>query len=299
MGKRHKGSNRFIRFKEHKKKAKHQDDLNSYFEAQYQKEIAYECLHESHQYSINCHSAKWVNVGLSQVYVAGWYDIDIESLKEIRTLDLFIGLVDNFDSMLPSSHIGNSFVQTFYRMIDGVTLKNLAIYPVRDYGIDKKLAETVIDLFKQGVKIGFGCMAGHGRTGWLLGSLIRAIEGLQGDELKKAIRERLCQKALEGKTQFEDLGITPETIVFNHAWGNYRHDSGNVINEVVTIGNLIDAEQKNAVTIQDHTDKDTHSPSGQVSKVRQTCLYCQGVGFKDGYLCPFCDGEGIETVYST
>lgn len=159
------------------------------------------------------HKPKFVKVGGSsflfpgKVFLCGKFDLEEEHLPIIAALDVFIGMCNSWEKYLPKTY-SNPILRKLSKILSTKEcLPNLFVHEVRDGGVDEELAKAVITLFKEGLRIGFGCLSGHGRTGWLLGKLIREIEGIEGKELVEIVRERWCKKAIESIAQFSSLGV--------------------------------------------------------------------------------------------
>lgn len=183
----------------------------------------------------DCHSPKYIKVGKSYVYICGLYDLSSTTLKEINKLDIFFGLDRSWHKHLQIVYT-NYFCKEFQKNILFKNIHNLFVYHIPDRSIDEDFAYEVIKKFTCGWKIGFGCMGTHGRSGWLLGKLIKKIERLNGKKLLEQVRKRLCKNAVESFDQFESLGIEdlyrqeikyvipkeffPE-LVFNNATGRW------------------------------------------------------------------------------
>jgi hypothetical protein len=160
-------------------------------------------------YPTCAHKPKFVSVGNNKVFLCGSSDIETDRhLRIISNLDLFIGMDSSWDRYQPLSS-SNPLIQHIYIKFrkDEGTLINLAIVEVADCGIHERLAKEIIALFRTGKRIGFGCYGGHGRTGWMLGKLIKDIEHIEGNELIEIVRHRWCKEAIESKEQFKSLGV--------------------------------------------------------------------------------------------
>lgn len=160
-------------------------------------------------YSICKHKPKFVPVGNKEVFLCGYSDIETRRvIRTISNLDVFIAMDSSWDNYQPK-YPKNPIVQALYdKFHNGQDeLDNLALIEVEDRGIHERLAKEVVSLFKKGFRIGFGCYGGHGRTGWLLGKLIKEVENIEGDKLIRTIRKRWCEEAVESKEQFKSLGV--------------------------------------------------------------------------------------------
>ena len=90
---------------------------------------------------------------------------------------------------------------------------NIMSLPISDSSVDDRVAKTIGDCFKDGMKIGWGCVGAHGRTGWVYAKLLMRFEGLSPEAAFIEVRKRLCTKAIESKTQVDNLGIKDKTIL--------------------------------------------------------------------------------------
>ncbi len=154
----------------------------------------------------DCHNSKYAKVGDSCVFLCGKDNLDLYAIREIKKLDIFIGMDESWSKFLPRNY-SNKFCKLFKQFVGSTEIENLFIHKVYDRGVDEDFADAVIKVFMNNWKIGFGCMGGHGRTGWLFGKLLYKVEELRGEKLLKQIRKRLCKQALESKDQFESLGL--------------------------------------------------------------------------------------------
>ncbi len=67
------------------------------------------------------------------------------------------------------------------------------------------LVEFCLYKMRQGKVIDIGCLAGHGRTGTLLASLIARVEHLDGATALRESRRRYCSQACETRDQQESV----------------------------------------------------------------------------------------------
>jgi hypothetical protein len=165
-----------------------------------------------------CHSTKWVKVGEYMVLCSklGEYE---EHLKEV---DVFFGLDDIYFTRCKLKVINTPQIVEVVGsiVIDG----SVKIVPVQieDGTISHQIGEMVKKAILSGMKVGFGCMGGHGRTGWLLGYLLHHIEGIpKGDGLVREVRKRLCDRAIESVAQITDLGGTVVVPLLERRWWDY------------------------------------------------------------------------------
>lgn len=90
----------------------------------------------------------------------------------------------------------------------------------------KTLMQFVLNMLRDGLTVGWGCMGGHGRTGWLAAKLYKEVLGCDGDTAVTWVRENYCKKAVETNSQLVDLGCTyilPTKEFATHYgnWDNY------------------------------------------------------------------------------
>ena len=156
-----------------------------------------------------------VKVARHEVAIISWQDFDYDVHRHtVGNLDVFIALTDiGFASYEKfKAKYSNSLLQImaerFKRSLP--TLENLIVLEITDGSIDSEVFEIARDLLEEGKKIGFGCMAGHGRTGWLLAKLIKHFENTTGDEAVRRARKRLCKKCVETGMQITNLGCESE-----------------------------------------------------------------------------------------
>ena len=154
----------------------------------------------------DCHNPKFVQVGNRRIYLCGWRDCYTKELKKISKLDIFIALDTSWTELLPISYAASTELIQSLTEFNHDGLSNLIIWRIPDGHIDTDIANEVYRLLQK-YNIGFGCLGGHGRTGWLLGYLINKIERLCGDKLLHEVRDRWCDEAIESSIQFKSLGI--------------------------------------------------------------------------------------------
>ena len=70
------------------------------------------------------------------------------------------------------------------------------------------LVRFVHRMLQDGLKVGWGCMGGHGRTGWLAAKLYKEVTGCHGDEAVEYVRDKYCFDAVESQGQLTDLGCS-------------------------------------------------------------------------------------------
>jgi len=78
-------------------------------------------------------------------------------------------------------------------------------YEITDGKIDIFAATFVLNMLRDGIKLGWGCIGGHGRTGWLVAKVHQLITDCTGDEAVKHVREGYCDEAIETQIQLDDL----------------------------------------------------------------------------------------------
>lgn len=156
-----------------------------------------------------------VKVGNHDVVIISWQDFYYEKHGQlVSELDVFIALTDTgFDRYQEyQQKFANPLLQKMASKFARTqrTLHNLIVLEITDGHFDKQVFEIAKDLLAEGKRIGFGCFAGHGRTGWLLAKLIMHFEGKTGDEAVREARSRLCYKCVETQVQITNLGCIEE-----------------------------------------------------------------------------------------
>lgn len=81
------------------------------------------------------------------------------------------------------------------------------VWEIDDGYTDPDLPTHVINLLKAGYLVGWGCLGGHGRTGWLAAKVHQMLTGCSGVEAVNHIRSTFCKEAIETAVQLHDLGI--------------------------------------------------------------------------------------------
>ena len=79
-------------------------------------------------------------------------------------------------------------------------------YEITDGKVDPYVADFVLNMLRDGLKLGWGCIGGHGRTGWVAAKVHQLITGCSGDEAVQHIREGYCDDAIETQIQLDNLG---------------------------------------------------------------------------------------------
>lgn len=151
-----------------------------------------------------------VKVGKYEVFTIGKFDYkESKHFNIMKDLDVFFGLDRSWESLeVMKSEYKNPFIQAIYDKMYGhyQVLDNLIATHIPDRGIDIDVYKIIRQTLVSGKKVGFGCQAGHGRTGWVLAKLIKSIEKCSGDEAVRRTRKRYCQKCVESEVQRTDLG---------------------------------------------------------------------------------------------
>jgi hypothetical protein len=145
-----------------------------------------------------------------------WYDFYYDKHAYLmKPLDIFIGLTETgFHKYEKRKQV--EFVNPMLQRIHDhfsqgqEVLENMICLEIPDGHVDNKVYKIALDLLSENKKIGFGCVAGHGRTGWLLAKLIMEIEEVDADEAVRRTRERLCYKCVETEAQIKELGCVDE-----------------------------------------------------------------------------------------
>lgn len=162
-----------------------------------------------------CTHPMWVSIGTHKVLLCGGWDFR-DHVKEytevIKGLDVFFGLDayrwEDYELLQPRRYL-NPFLESlrkrFFSLGPG-ELTNIMVVHIPDRGKDEDVFQMVRTLMQEDKKVGFGCVGGHGRTGWLAAKLIQYFEKCSGDEAVRRIRERFCKKCVESKAQADDLG---------------------------------------------------------------------------------------------
>jgi len=165
--------------------------------------------------SIVCEHPLFVKVARHEIAIISWHDFDYDVHRHtVGNLDVFIALTDigfsGYEKFKASysNPLLQIMAEKFKKYLP--TLENLIVLDITDGSIDSEVFRIARDLLEEGKKIGFGCMAGHGRTGWLFAKLIKHFENTTGDEAVRRARERLCKKCVETGVQITNLGCKSE-----------------------------------------------------------------------------------------
>lgn len=167
------------------------------------------------KWEIDCKHPLSVTIGKHKVTIIAWEDFEFKKHKDtVDGIDVFIGLTElgfkGYEHKRP--YYANPLLQKMSDRFNSwiPSLSNLICLEIPDGGTDEEVFSITRDLLKEGKKIGFGCYAGHGRTGWLLARLIKYFERSSGDEAVRRARKRLCVKCVETIDQIRDLGCSKE-----------------------------------------------------------------------------------------
>ena len=155
-----------------------------------------------------CEHPLSIEIAGKEVVLLSYRDFGEEHIEVFQSLDMFVGLDGAWNMVSPPSMICKSSLQKYLDMYlkNRVFLDSLMILPVEDMEVSEVVYQVVAEAFKDGLKLGFGCLGAHGRTGWLAARLIKEFEGFNGDESVRRIRRRFCKECVESKAQLKDLG---------------------------------------------------------------------------------------------
>ena len=149
-----------------------------------------------------------------ELVLVGWRDYpDIEGCVEaVGNLDVFFGLDYAWGKAeIKSKPYLNPLLEELHNQFYGkYHVDNIMNLTIPDRKIDEDVYEFIRQQFEAGRKIGFGCLAGHGRTGWVYAKLIKEYEGCTGDEAVRRARKRFCPRCVESEEQVKDLGCEHE-----------------------------------------------------------------------------------------
>lgn len=160
-----------------------------------------EYIFETDRY--RCHKSKWVKTGNKKVFCSNSFEYE----NYIKRLDVYFGLGEQYEGEFSCKIIPKvrPELQKYTTIIKLDRYDNLIFIPFKDGDINYNAFYTILKAIEDGLRVGFGCAGGHGRTGWVLAKLIEHYEGTKGDKLVKEVRKRLCFKAIETPIQLSDL----------------------------------------------------------------------------------------------
>ena len=99
--------------------------------------------------------------------------------------------------------------------------RRIHLWHISDGGTDERLVEWCIKKIDAGLTIGFGCLGGHGRTGWLAARLVMHYLNLDGPEAVQYVRRNYSRSAVETRSQLHDLGcIQPGELEVAKKWNS-------------------------------------------------------------------------------
>jgi hypothetical protein len=85
-----------------------------------------------------------------------------------------------------------------------------------------QLPNMVVTLLEAGYVVGWGCVGGHGRTGWLAAKVLQELTNCSGNEAVDYVRKNYCASAIETQNQLNDLNsdrpIKPFTVVVDNTY---------------------------------------------------------------------------------
>jgi len=119
---------------------------------------------------------------------AGDYFTDLELGKHCQVL-------------VPLSQLDERIWETGFR-------GEILYYPIPDRGVLpldvlEELIERILERLKQGFSVGVFCFGGHGRTGYVLTSVIGKL--FTGIDPLQYVREELCLRAIESQEQINSI----------------------------------------------------------------------------------------------
>lgn len=110
---------------------------------------------------------------------------------------VFLGV----DVLVPLDHVSGTIWDEGFN-------GRLIYYPIEDFGvlptaIANRLVEEIVELLRQGVKVGMFCLGGHGRTGYIASLVLGRLIGLE-DPIAY-LRQGYCEKAVETNSQVKHI----------------------------------------------------------------------------------------------
>lgn len=111
-------------------------------------------------------------------------------------LDVYIDLTGSHGRYIPDN------LNKYFRSIK----PQILMWEISDGGTCPVLPGAVLKMVLDGLKVGWGCLGGHGRTGWLAAKIHMLLSGCSGSEAVHCIRNLYCQQAVETTEQYRDLG---------------------------------------------------------------------------------------------
>ena len=120
------------------------------------------------------------------------------------------------------------FIPDLHVMLDGAQRPKILAWYVewRDHGLPViedtmvlAVADTMLDMAKNGKKVEFGCIGGHGRTGCMLGIIYMkdvGPENTTGEKVVDWVRATYCEHAIEGAQQEHYMEYMRQLMLGNH-----------------------------------------------------------------------------------
>jgi hypothetical protein len=136
-----------------------------------------------------------------------------------------------------------------------------------------QLPGMVVTLLEAGYTVGWGCVGGHGRTGWLAAKVLQELTDCSGNEAVDYVRNNYCSSAIETRTQLNDLGsdrpAKPFAVVSNTYAPGRRWDYDlQCWTEPTTPTRKWDYEQHcwvEITSVEDEYEKDTKFQTGDMT----------------------------------
>jgi len=149
--------------------------------------------------------AKFLYLGKKKIFLGGL--LQLSSISQIpKEVDLFICLDKNFYQFLIQG--------TYYP-------PQIRLWHISDGETDERLVKWCIKKIDTGLTIGFGCLGGHGRTGWLAARLVMHYLNLDGPAAVQYVRRNYSESAVETRSQLHDLGcIQPGELEVAKKWNS-------------------------------------------------------------------------------
>ncbi len=131
------------------------------------------------------------------------------SINILKSLGIFFALDEVWEEYIPSTPPKSEIARKYWKKISNNTADCIVLAVISDGGVDEHIYKIIKEAITDNptLKVGFGCVGGHGRTGWVLTKLCIELGGMNPNKALEYIRKVYCEQAVESIIQKENLGI--------------------------------------------------------------------------------------------
>jgi hypothetical protein len=241
-----------------------------------------------------CSHKQWVTLGDKE---HGEFQVFLKSMgaRIDPKVDIFIDLNGGYNRNVPYP------LMQYFRDIRPLILT----WEISDGDVCPTLPKAVMNMLADGKTLGWGCLGGHGRTGWLAAKIHQMITGCSGATAIGYIRKVYCEEAIETNGQILDLGgsVSIKTKYGTVTAGGGATTTASSVPGKVSIDNIPDDKCSGHCDICDQTQCEFHEwrdniavtipPKEQINPkclLDYDCANCQYLQNEDGKIsCYFGD----------